>query len=243
MAPKATTTVRIASSLRVGITSLAAVGVASLLGACDGAISSGGERPEVLQASAPGHVDEEFGRPAPMREEIGSGSLTPARSIRRLSADQLARALAVATGESWTSYEQFADALGRPDWLQTTSEGLSVSAGVERVWNDAARATCALAMTHDDARAASERVILRYVDLSHQDDADDLENVAYLVRRFHSFDVPADEADPRLVPWLRLLRAPLPGAADDFADTPAERRERWQAVCVGLALHPDFLSY
>jgi hypothetical protein len=65
------------------------------------------------------------------------------------------------------------------------------------------------------------------------------ENLRYLVLRFHGAYA-TDDADPRVEPWFTLLQDGL-SATDE--ERFAEAEDRWIAVCTGLALHPDFLTY
>jgi hypothetical protein len=49
---------------------------------------------------------------SPDRDPIGPTDLAPARRVRRLTADQFARSLAVATGQAWSRYATYAEAMG-----------------------------------------------------------------------------------------------------------------------------------
>jgi hypothetical protein len=60
-----------------------------------------------------------------------------------------------------------------------------------------------------------------------------------LLLRFWAVEV-TEPTDERLVPWLGLLSAPRRDG-EELAN--ADRLARWKAVCVGLATHPDFLTY
>ena len=55
--------------------------------------------------------------------------------------------------------------------------------------------------------------------------------------RFHGFDV--SDGDPRLAPFQAILDGAVPGTP------PANELEasRWEAVCIGLTTHLDFLTY
>ena len=65
------------------------------------------------------------------------------------------------------------------------------------------------------------------------------ENLRYLMLRFLGVYV-VDDGDRRLEPWLRLMQDGLDETDDERF---AEAEDRWVAVCTGLALHPDFLTY
>jgi hypothetical protein len=169
----------------------------------------------------------------PDREPEGPTDLAPGRRIRRLSADQFARSLQVATGQTWSRYAQFAGALGKADWAQITEEGTDIGLTFDKLVTDAARETCRRAVT------APGLAIMRQATLADRPGTGDARlraNLKYLLLRFHGIDVSADD-DPRLAPWLEVLRgAPAP-------TTDAAMAQRWEAVCIGLVTHPDFLTY
>jgi hypothetical protein len=157
----------------------------------------------------------------------------PGRRLRRLSADQFARSLQVVTGQTWSRYAQFAGALGKADWSQITEEGVDIGVTFDKLVTDAARETCRRAVT------APGQAIMRHATLADRP-ATAREavrtNLKYLLLRFHGVDVTADD-DPRLAPWLGILEGGTPPATD------AQMGQRWEAVCIGLATHVDFLTY
>jgi hypothetical protein len=169
----------------------------------------------------------------PDRDPEGPTDVAPARRIKRLTADQFARSLQVATGQTWSRYAQFAGALGKADWSQITEEGTDLGVTFAKLVTDAARETCGRAVS------APGQAILRYAtsgDRPGAADAKIVANLKYLLLRFLGEDVTADD-DPRLAPWLAVLRGGTPPATD------AAMNQRWVAVCIGLATHPDFLTY
>ncbi len=176
------------------------------------------------------------GDPEPTPPDRDPGSPTdvePGRRVRRLSADQFARSLQVATNQTWSRYAQFAGALGKADWSQITEEGTDIGVTFEKLVTDAARETCRRAVS------APGQAIMRHAVLADRPGAGDariLANLKYLVLRFHGLDITADD-DPRLAPWLGILRG---GTAPT---TDALMGQRWEAVCIGLVTHPDFLTY
>lgn len=206
--------------------------VSCLLGACTGWVVEPGSDPDFDGPTTEG-VDD------PDRHSLGSAEHDDTRRVRRLTADQFHRSLAVATGQEWADYEDYANALGRPDLAEVTEEGRTLSVTFEKLVNDAARATCRAAIVADRATPEGERVIVRHASLADRDLRPLADNLKYLFLRFLSVEI-TDDADPRLVPWLSLLMAP-PMDGSDMTDTDMEHR--WQAVCVGLATHPDFLNY
>lgn len=165
------------------------------------------------------------------------------KRIRRLTADQFFESLEVATGQRWDDERQFAATLGRPDFAGVTVEGREMSVGFAKLAGDAARQTCRRAVEQDrNSAEATERVILKRVDEVSQLDPFDAkvgENLRYLLLRFHGVLATEDD-DRRLRPWFNLLQDGL--IATDEARF-GEAEERWAAVCTGLALHPDFLTY
>ena len=118
-----------------------------------------------------------------------------------------------------------------------------MSVGFAKLAGDAARQTCRRAVEQDLGVAdPSERVILRKlasVDPLDPFDPGAGENLRYLTLRFLGVHL-VDELDHRLDPWLRLLQDGL--LPEDEARF-GEATDRWIAVCTGLALHPDFLTY
>lgn len=169
----------------------------------------------------------------PDRDPEVPTDIAPARRIRRLSADQFARSLQVATGQTWSRYAQFAGALGKADWSQITQEGTDIGVTFEKLVGDAARETCRRAIT------APGQAILRHAVLADRPGTGDAKikaNLKYLLMRFHGLDITADD-DPRLAPWLGILYGGSPITTDAAMGT------RWEAVCIGLATHPDFLTY
>jgi hypothetical protein len=177
------------------------------------------------------------------RRIIDPEEVPETKRIRRLTADQFFTSLRVATGQQWDDEEQFAATLGRPDFAEVTVEGREMSVGFAKLAGDAARQTCRRAVEQDRGIAdQASRVILRKianVDQLDPFDASVGENLRYLVLRFHGAYA-TDDADPRVEPWFTLLQDGL-SATDE--ERFAEAEDRWIAVCTGLALHPDFLTY
>jgi hypothetical protein len=178
------------------------------------------------------------------REPIGPIGSAPARRVRRMTAEQWNASLSVATGQVWEGWEESAAALGRPDFTMTTEEGEQMSVVFEQLSLEAARATCNGAVTADRAATSGERPILGTLDLAEVDPAARLANLRRLLMRFHGHDVASDE-DARMTPWRSILEAPIaPGDLDGEADSIDEVESmRWEAICIGLATHPDFLTY
>jgi hypothetical protein len=177
------------------------------------------------------------------RSVVAPEEVPETKRIRRLTADQFFASLFIATGQRWDDEEEFAATLGRPDFAEVTAEGREMSVGFAKLAGDAARQTCRRAVEQD--RSTSDpgaRTILREIDDVERLDPFDpgvTENLRYLMLRFLGVYV-TDDADRRLQPWLKILQDGL----DPSDDTRFEgAQDRWTAVCAGLALHPDFLTY
>lgn len=169
----------------------------------------------------------------PGRDPETPTDTAPGRRIRRLSADQFSRSLQVATGQTWTRYAQYAGALGKADWSQITEEGTDIGVTFDKLVADAARETCRKAVT------APGQAIMRYASVSDRPGVADvkiLANLKYLMLRFLGEDITADD-DPRLEPWLGIIYGGSRITTDALMAT------RWEAICIGLATHPDFLTY
>ena len=177
------------------------------------------------------------------RRIVDAEQVPETKRIRRLTADQFFASLEIATGQRWDDQEEFAATLGRPDFAEVTVEGREMSVGFAKLAGDAARETCRRAVEQDRNTAdAAARTILRRIGSTEQLDPFDAnvgDNLRYLVLRFHGVYA-TDDADRRLQPWFTLLQDGL-SATDEGRF--AEAEDRWIAVCTGLALHPDFLTY
>jgi hypothetical protein len=177
------------------------------------------------------------------RRVVDPEQVPETKRIRRLTADQFFASLNVATGQRWDDEEQFAATLGRPDFAEVTVEGREMSVGFAKLAGDAAQETCRRAVEQDRGTAdQASRVILRRISSIDQLDPFDTnvgDNLRYLVLRFHGVYA-IDDDDRRLQPWFTVLQDGL-SATDEERFAQAE--DRWIAVCTGLALHPDFLTY
>ncbi len=178
----------------------------------------------------------------PFRPDAGRDSGTseaPLRHARRLTADQLHASLRVTTGQEWASFDTYAASLGQADDLRILEEGEAISVPFVRFAEDGARATCGAAVAAERAMPPGPgRAILGDVALDAPDDAVRARNLERLVLRFHG-QVVSDPADPRLAAWQPVLDAPG-DAGMSAADAEADR---WEAICIGLATHSDFLTY
>ena len=155
-----------------------------------------------------------------------------------MSAAQFNASLEIATGQRWSDYERYAAALGRADFAEITEEGAEFNVTFEKLVEDAARKTCRAAVAADIA-GAEDPAILRHASTEDLDEATLVENLEYLLLRFHGSHDLTGASDERVEPWLNLLLAERPGMEIDAEVMQA----RWTAVCVGLVTHPEFVSY
>jgi hypothetical protein len=199
-------------------------------------------------AAAPVPVERDPGAPAdlapappppPAREP-------PPRARRRMNLDQLDAAMRQASdGIGWTErrgntdvnlFVELSATLGKPDYIQITTENLEPSALFLKFLDDAARSVCARMIERDlDAGAGA---LLHAVGPDDDFDAAPAAvdaNLRHLLARFHGRLVPEDGAGPHLAPWRWLFRSAAFVGGDPLAG--------WNAVCVGLFTHPDFYSY
>jgi len=177
------------------------------------------------------------------RSIVAPEEVPETKRIRRLTADQFFASLFVATGQRWDDEQQFAATLGRPDFAEVTAEGREMSVGFAKLAGDAARQTCRRAVEQDiETPDAGSRAILRKIeDVAQLDPFDPSvgDNLRYLVLRFLGVYA-VDDEDRRIQPWLSVLQDGL----DPIDEARfGEAQDRWIAVCTGLALHPDFLTY
>lgn len=190
--------------------------LASALFGCNGDLSGSGQRDEV------------------------DGLVPETKRLQRLTANQLFMSLRVATGQTWSQEDRYAATLGRPNFDQQTEEAREFSVSFTKLVGDAARETCGNAVNQDlEMENPNERVILKRLTGMNPLDDSVLDNLRYLMLRFHGIHV-TDALDSRLEPWVQLVRADLP---EDEGDRERAAQDRWKAVCVGLVLHPDFLTY
>ena len=196
----------------------------------------------IVMGVAIGGCSTEAGPYSDPRSAVSPEEVPETKRIRRLTADQFFASLNVATGQRWDDENRFAATLGRPDFSEVTAEGREMSVGFAKLAGDAARQTCRRAVQEDREISDPEsRTILKSVGVDPLDPFDPgaSENLRYLALRFLGVYI-TDDSDRRLQPWLTILQEGL----DPSDDARFERaQDRWTAVCAGLALHPDFLTY
>lgn len=170
----------------------------------------------------------------------------PSRERRRMDLDQLDSTIRSVTGGiGWTEtrgsreinlFEDLAQTLGKPDYLQITDEDLEPSAMFQKFMDDASRSVCLALMEAEASRPSAERVF--FVHAAPTDrltDAPDkvVANLQYLLLRFHGRKLTPDAAE--LEPWRWLMQS-----AEHVTD---QQAEVWRTLCVGLMTHPDFYTY
>lgn len=168
------------------------------------------------------------------------------RGRRRMDIDQLDASIQRVTGGiAWTEsgagsdnmFTELSATLGKPDYINSTQEDLSVSLLFQKFLADAARSVCAELVEREQNVAASERVLMVHIDpetLPTDDPTASNDNLRYLLLRYHGEDLASDDA--RLTPWSWLLESSVHVNGGNAVAA-------WQAVCVGLITHPDFFSY
>ena len=177
------------------------------------------------------------------------------RTRRRMNLDQLNLAIRQVTGGLWWSevrnnqeedlFVTLSDTLGKPDYVQSTTEDLTPSALFLKFLDDAARQVCDKRITLDleamnDPRIESAPDSIKLwgglsLETSMQEDSQAVEaQIRALVLRFHSHQLP-DGDSARLAYWRWLFETAT------FVD--GQPLSGWRALCVALINHPDFYSY
>ena len=206
---------------------------------------SPGENPADGDGRTPGDAPDP-GRPS-VDVTIGAGapvdivpddtlSEAPSRARRRMDLDQLAASLVrVTDGIGWTvltrgeevdQFEALSRTLGKPDFVEITTEDLEPSALFQKFLDDAARSVCAKVVDRDVGRLPAMRLLAKPSETDEQ-------TLMRLLLRFHGRWVEAGA--PELESWQWLIQS-----ATHVTGSP---EEAWRAVCVALITHPDFYSY
>ena len=176
--------------------------------------------------------DGDTGAPEP--GGVGPSDYPAGRKIRRMTAAQYAASLQVATGQTWPQFDEFAGAMGKADFAEITTHDRTLSLTFDKFAHDAALWSCRAAVDADVD--AGGNVILRHASVEASDEQDVRDNVAYLLLRFLATDV--EPTSLEVDPFVDLVMAP-----NESDVTPELLRERWTAVCIALATHPDFVAY
>lgn len=199
------------------------------------------------------HAEPREPDPVPVAGGLGEGTpaellpaepevAPPTRARRRMDIDQLeASILRVTGGIGWTEgnknqFEELARTLGKPNFVDLTSEDLEPSALFQKFLDDAARSVCGELVEADLAAPAAERQLMKHAgpDVTWKGAPNAvIENLRYLLLRYHGRSVASDA--PELEPWRWLYEA-----AEHVAKDPSTG---WRTVCVGLIVHPRFYTY
>ena len=169
------------------------------------------------------------------------------RDWRRMDLDQLSASIErVSGGVEWSSptgrdnlnmFEELAETLGKPDYIESTTENLEPSLLFQKFLKDAANSVCAGIIEEDRRRNASERQFLTQADWA---DTWSLApekvkaNLSVLLLKFHGRMVAVDAAE--IEEWAWLFRS-VSHVTEDNTE------KSWDAVCVALMTHPDFYMY
>lgn len=172
--------------------------------------------------------------------------LEATRALRRMDLDQLDATLRQVTGGiGWTEvrggrevnlFVELAGTLGKPDYIEITSESLEPSALFQKFLGDAARSVCDRLIERDLRLPMADRILMSSVEA--EDDLDSAApridaNLRALLLRFHGRHLPP--GDPLLEGWTWMFETVL-----HVTDEPVDA---WEAICVGLITHPDFYTY
>ena len=186
--------------------------------------------PEPTPASASGGVNIDLVDRTVVVEE-------PSRARKRMKLDQLDAAFTRSSGGiTWTERRGGRDAnqfvelsatLGKPDFIQVTTENLEASTLFQKFLDDAARSVCAKMILRD--RSGEAEAILLTADAM---DDTIRSNLRSLVYRFHNRNLEPDSPD--LEQWVWLF---------DSVRFVRDVDAGWNAVCVALFNHPDFYTY
>ena len=193
-------------------------------------------------------VDEAVPAPSTQQaifDEVGTASLLPPpqhRTRQRMNLDQLQRSLsAVMGGLEWTTngkseWASRASTLGVPDYMSSVRENLSSNLLFDKTLGDAARDLCPALLEKEKDATPEDRVFLLDVgpdDTFVTNDSGMRSTLRRLILLYHGRNI--SEEEPAFAPWLNLLTNLM-----TTAETPVHG---WTALCVALAVHPEFQSY
>lgn len=217
-------------------------------------------QPDPQAGVTPGHepvdpaMTEEGIREHAGLEPKGQGELKPlptenVRLRRRLDLDQLDASIRRVTGGlGWTEvrngqevnlFDELASTMGKPDFINSTSEDLDPSIIFQKFLGDAARTVCDRLTEQEVGLPLGQGERHLFIKISHKEDPRQvqdkaLENLKALSLNFHGRFI-QDDDDARLKSWSWLLESTL--------HTGATPEQAWRAVCVGMMTHPDFYMY
>jgi hypothetical protein len=179
---------------------------------------------------------------------------------QRLSVNQLRKSFAVAVGLDETGapieweidtkgtkgFDEYAAALGEPDYLTSVQEGLAPSALYVKFVDDAARNVCLRAVASDYEKTdPAKRNIVRKSGLSDTSKTKKAAvdaNLAYLKLRMHGMKVELDD-EATLAPLRTVFDSTVTESAAGAAVTDDDVAAGWTAVCTALLVAPEFHLY
>ena len=188
----------------------------------------------------------------------------PARAPRRLTVEQLTRAIPVLTGGvRWV--EDFgqgpvdmltflAPTLGAPDYRGVTEELLEPTLLISKFVQDGAQRVCEAWVARDAAAPAAERSLVRHDDAARAwGDLDPVAvraNISRLLLRFFAYEARLElpGGDPRVEALYALFdavaqTAPAEAAPAGGAGARGPARDAWLATCLALMTDPELLMY
>ena len=164
------------------------------------------------------------------------------RDRRRMDIDQLDAAIQQVTGGLYwrvgttNQFQALSATLGKPDFIDATSEDLAPSLLFQKFLGDAAASVCTELAVVDPGRAERDRTLLLHAGPTDtlESNPDAIEaNLVHLLLRYHGRRL--EPGDEQLNAWRWLFESSSHLNNDPVAS--------WRAVCVGLISHPDFYTY
>jgi hypothetical protein len=163
-----------------------------------------------------------------------------------MDVDQLRVAMTrISSGIEWTEgsgankvnlFEDLAATLGKPDYLLSTQEDLSISPLFLKFLNDAGRFVCDGMVQRELTTVMESPIIFAHVNTTQTLETDPEavnQNLRSLILRFHGRAMDANAPPMELWRWLF-------SSSTHLANDPVVG---WRTVCVALFTHPDFFSY
>ncbi len=161
------------------------------------------------------------------------------RDFRRMDIDQLDKSIQQVTGRGWVDwlgrsyFENLSATLGKPDYIERTSEDLSPTLLFSKFLGDAAASVCYDLIRAEMGGLEESPIFLVHVEPQDTDPVKVEENLSHLLLRYHGYRYAP--GSPELEPWVQLF--------NDATAASGEPVIAWATVCVTLLRHPDFFGY